>query len=106
VSDPISVHDLKARRDRGDDLVLLDVREPDELAMASLPGALHVPMGEVLARLAELPKHRDIVVMCHTGRRSERVARILRANGFPQAANLGGGIDAWSCEIDPGVPRY
>jgi rhodanese-related sulfurtransferase len=106
MTDEISVHDLKARRDRGDDLVLLDVREPDELAAASLPGVLHVPMAQIPARLSELPKQRDIVVLCHLGGRSERVTQFLRASGYPRAVNLTGGIDAWSKEIDPTVPRY
>jgi rhodanese-related sulfurtransferase len=106
MNDEISVHDLKARRDRGDDFVLLDVREPGELAIASLPGVLHVPMAEIPARLRELPAQREIVVLCHLGGRSEHVTRFLRASGFPQAVNLAGGIDAWSVEIDPAVPRY
>jgi rhodanese-related sulfurtransferase len=106
MTDEISVGQLKARRDRGDDLVLLDVREADELTLASLPGAVHMPMAEVPSRLSELPRHRDIVVLCHSGARSGRVTRFLRASGFPQTVNLAGGIDAWSREIDPTVPRY
>jgi rhodanese-related sulfurtransferase len=102
----ISVAELKARRDRGDDFVLLDVRELDELALASLPGVLHVPMAELPSRLSELPRQRDIVVLCHSGARSGRVTSFLCANGFPQVVNLAGGIDAWSREIDPTVPRY
>jgi rhodanese-related sulfurtransferase len=86
--------------------VLLDVREPMELAIASVPEAVHIPMREVPARLDELDPQKPIVVMCHIGGRSRQVAAFLLANGFPQVFNLKGGIDAWSTEIDPQVPRY
>ncbi len=102
----ISVSELKRMHDADDSFMLLDVREPDELATASLDFAKHVPMGSVPERLAELPKDGDIVVMCHGGMRSDRVARYLRENGFTSVANLAGGIDAWSREIDSTVPTY
>jgi rhodanese-related sulfurtransferase len=102
----ISVHELAARRIAGEPIVVLDVREPDELAVASLDGALHIPMDEVPARLAELPADCDIAVLCHSGRRSAAVSGFLRANGFARVQNVSGGIDAWSCEVDPEVPRY
>lgn len=99
--------EVQAARARGDDLVLLDVREPEELALASLPGVLHVPMGQVPGRAAELPRDRTIVVMCHHGVRSAHVAAYLRQmHGFERVENLDGGIDAWSCDVDPRVPRY
>jgi rhodanese-related sulfurtransferase len=63
-------------------------------------------MAQVPQRVAELPRDRDIVVLCHLGARSERVTAFLRANGFTRAVNLAGGIDAWSREIDPAIPRY
>jgi rhodanese-related sulfurtransferase len=85
---------------------LLDVREPEELELASVPGALHVPMRHVPARLNELPQDKPLVVMCHSGVRSRRVAQFLTDNGFEHVFNLQGGIDAWSREIDPSVPRY
>ncbi len=101
---PAEVHTARAQ---GVDLVLLDVRQPEELALASLPGVVHIPMGEVPARVAELPRDRPIVVMCHHGVRSAHVVAYLReAHGFEQVANLSGGIDAWSCDLDPRVPRY
>ncbi len=87
-------------------VLLLDVREPNEVLLASLPEARHVPMREVPARLGELPRDGAIVVMCHGGVRSARVARYLIANGFERVFNLRGGIDAWSVEVDPNVPRY
>ena len=106
ISEEITAVDLKRMRDAGEDFVLLDVREDDELAQARLLWATHVPMAHVPERLAELPTDRPIVVMCHGGSRSDRVARFLRENGFSDVANLAGGIDAWSHEIDPSVPVY
>ena len=102
----ISVDDLKRRHDAGEDLVLLDVREPDELATASIPWATAIPMMEIPARHAELPRDKPLVVMCHHGARSANVAYFLEANGFDNAVNLNGGIDAWSVSIDPSVRRY
>jgi rhodanese-related sulfurtransferase len=92
--------------DPQDEVVLLDVREPDELARARLPEALHIPMREVPGRMGELPRDKTIVVMCHVGGRSARVTQFLLANGFERVFNLRGGIDAWSQEIDQSVPRY
>jgi len=102
----IDVKELKRLRDTGAAFVLLDVREDDELALARLDFAKHIPLGDVPQRLAELDKNADIVVMCHGGRRSDRAARYLRENGFANVANLAGGIDAWSEEIDSSVPTY
>ena len=102
----ISVHELAKRRSAGDDFMLLDVREPDELALASIAGAHHIPMRDIPARINELAKDRAIVVMCHHGGRSERVARHLEAMGFTDVSNLEGGIAEWSAKIDPNVPRY
>jgi rhodanese-related sulfurtransferase len=106
MSDEISVTQLKARRDAKADFVLLDVREPDEVATARLEPSVAIPMGQVQARLAELPRDKEIVVLCHSGFRSDRVARYLRSNGFSNVLNLAGGIDAWSVEVDPAIPRY
>ena len=87
-------------------VVLLDVREPEELEQAALTGACHIPMRQVPERLDELPKDRPIVVFCHAGGRSRRVAQFLAANGFEQVFNLDGGIDAWSRTVDERVGRY
>jgi rhodanese-related sulfurtransferase len=105
VTGEISVDELEHRHAAEEKLVLLDVREPDELATASIPWATAIPMGEIQARMSELPRDEPIVVMCHHGSRSERVAEFLAANGF-DAVNLTGGIDAWSRAIDSDVPRY
>lgn len=102
----ISVEELKRRRDAGEDLILLDVREPDEIATASIPWSKAIPMTQIAARYAELPHGRTIVCMCHHGSRSERVGRFLEANGYDGVFNLTGGIDAWAVAIDPRVPRY
>jgi rhodanese-related sulfurtransferase len=102
----ISVAELKAMREAGRDHVLLDVREPFEIELAQLAGSLNIPMAEVPARLDEVPRDREIVVMCHSGQRSGRVARFLEQNGYTTAVNLAGGIDAWSREIDPAVALY
>jgi rhodanese-related sulfurtransferase len=90
----------------GDDVVLLDVREHDELALASVDGALHIPMRDIPARIANLDSGKPLVVMCHSGGRSRRVAEFLKQNGFSNVFNLTGGIDAWSTQIDSQVPRY
>ena len=90
----------------GNEVVLLDVREHDELAVAAVDGALHIPMREVPARLGELDADKPLVVMCHSGGRSRRVAEFLKGNGFTNVSNLAGGIDAWSTQIDSRVPRY
>lgn len=88
------------------DLVLLDVREPEELALASIDGALHIPMGDVPGRLHELDPEKEIVVVCHHGIRSASVVQFLAQRDFARVVNLAGGIDAWSRIVDPSVPRY
>ena len=102
----ISVFELAAKRDAAEAVLLLDVREPDEIATASIAGATAIPMREIPERLAELPHDRPIAVLCHSGARSGRVAAYLNQNGFPEAVNVAGGIDAWSRSIDPSVPTY
>lgn len=88
------------------EVILLDVREPEELELAALGESRHIPMMQVPGRLEELPRDKVLVVMCHGGGRSRRVAEFLAANGFERVFNLRGGIDAWSREIDQSVPRY
>ena len=93
------------RRSRGESLTLLDVREEWELGVASVPDVIHIPMGEVADRLAEIDRNREVVVLCRSGRRSLQVANFLQQNGF-QAVNLAGGILAWSRELDATIPTY
>lgn len=85
---------------------LLDVRMPEELEIASLPGAINIPLPELAARLGELNPNAAVAVLCHHGVRSEMAGRLLERNGFAEVAHLIGGIDAWSQAIDPQVPRY
>lgn len=88
-------------------LVLLDVREPWEFATAQIAGSKSMPMGEIPARaLQELDPEAPIVTICHAGVRSLNVAAWMRNQGFEKVQSLTGGIDAWSREIDPAVPRY
>jgi rhodanese-related sulfurtransferase len=90
--------------------VLLDVREAWELQAArlALPGvpALHIPMGTLPARLHELDRAQPILALCHHGARSQHCAAFLQQQGFADVVNIAGGIDAWSREVDPSVPRY
>jgi rhodanese-related sulfurtransferase len=88
------------------DVLLLDVREDEERAVASIEPSLHIPMSTVPDRLAELPRDRRIVVFCHHGGRSYEVAGYLETEGFHEVTNLTGGIDEWSRVVDPKVPRY
>ncbi|HVA78056.1 MAG TPA: rhodanese-like domain-containing protein [Candidatus Binataceae bacterium] len=98
--------ELKARLGRGESLFILDVREPAEIAIASFPGATHIAMNDIPARIGELDPEREIIVVCHHGMRSAQVAMYLMRNGFKRVVNLSGGINAWSLEADPAVPRY
>lgn len=104
--DQMTPTDFVERRQAGEDLVLLDVREPRELAVASVPGALHIPMAQVPARLAEIDRGRHVVVICHSGGRSQAVVGFLKHQGYEQVSNLAGGITRWSREIDPSIPVY
>ncbi len=101
----LSPAEFLQRRQQGDSLTLLDVREDWEISVASVPGVVHIPMAQVQARLSELDKNTEIVVLCRSGRRSLEVARMLQSNGY-QAINLAGGILAWSHDIDSSIPTY
>lgn len=104
----IDPHGVAALRAAGEPFLLLDCREPDEHAIARIDGAVLIPMQTIPERLAELEPHRAgrIVVHCHHGVRSLRVARYLRERGFPQVQSMTGGIEAWALEVDPATPRY
>ncbi len=101
----ISVKELKRRMDAGEDLLILDVREPHEFKIANIGGTL-IPQNDVPGRLAEIGRNREIVVQCRSGGRSQRVAEFLKRSGYAKVANLAGGILAWSDEIDPSLPKY
>lgn len=85
---------------------LLDVREPWEVEIAPLPGAVNIPMHEIAARHGELDASRPVVCVCHHGVRSMHVAFFLQRQGFDEVMNLEGGVDAWAREVDPAFPTY
>jgi rhodanese-related sulfurtransferase len=93
-------------RERGPAASVLDVREPWELEICRLDGSIDIPLGTLPGRAAMLPRAGKLVVMCHHGRRSAQAVEWLRANGFPNAINLAGGIDAWARRIDPEMRTY
>jgi sulfur-carrier protein adenylyltransferase/sulfurtransferase len=104
----ISPTELKQRKDRGDDVTIIDVREPYEWEMGNLEpyGAKLIPLAELPERLDEVEKSDEIVLMCRSGGRSERALKLLREHGYDRLHNLRGGILAWSDEIDPSIPKY
>jgi sulfur-carrier protein adenylyltransferase/sulfurtransferase len=102
----ISVQELKRRLDAGETLQLLDVREPWEVAIAHLSQSIPIPLGQLSARRQELQADRELIVLCKSGGRSRRAAEFLATQGFGKVANLTGGMDAWTREIDPTLPTY
>jgi rhodanese-related sulfurtransferase len=103
----IHVRELQRKLTAGEPVYLIDVRQPWEHEMVALPDSLLIPLGELLARSGEIkPPAGSLVVACHHGIRSLSAAALLEQLGFRPAASLGGGIDAWSWEVDPSMPRY
>jgi len=104
----VDVRTVAAWLESGHDFLLLDVREDDEHAIARIDAAVLVPMSQLRERFSEIAEHRDrhVVVHCHHGGRSMQVTEVLRAQGFERAQNMAGGIDRWSVDVDPSVPRY
>lgn len=103
----ISVSELKEKMDAGEDIELIDVREPDEYEFARIEGAKHIPLGQILQRKDEIDNSKPIIMQCKSGGRSERAILALQQAGFEgNMSNLVGGIKAWSNEIDPSVPKY
>ena len=102
----ITVRELKSRMDRGDEIYLLDVREPHEYSLAKIEGSVLIPLGQIPQSLKQLDPNAEIVAYCHKGMRSADAVGFLLQQGFPNVKNLIGGIDAWSLEIDHSVPRY
>ena len=86
--------------------VLVDVREPWEFELARIEGSLLVPLGQLPHRVDELPRDRPLVMVCHTGRRSQNAAMFLAQSGFSDVRNLAGGVEAWAVEVDPSMRRY
>ena len=102
----ITAEDLRARLDRGDNLVVLDVREPHEVQICRIAGSTVIPLGDLPKRMTELDPSRDLVVHCKVGGRSAKAVAFLREHGFPQALNLKGGILSWIDKVDPSQPKY
>jgi adenylyltransferase/sulfurtransferase len=102
----ITPQDLKARIDRHEPPLLLDVRQDWETKLCRLPNAVHIPIEEIELRVEELNPADDIVVYCHQGVRSAAVAEFLRSLGFTSVRNLTGGLDHWARAIDPEMRRY
>jgi rhodanese-related sulfurtransferase len=102
----ITAADLKKRLDAGEKILLVDVREPWENQQCRIEGSVLIPMGTIPANLQKLDTDDSVVCYCHHGMRSMDVANWLRQQGIPTAKSLAGGIDRWSMEIDPKVPRY
>lgn len=102
---PLEVDVATAARLHREGALLLDVREPVEIAACAVPGSTPIPMRQIPENLSELPRDRLILALCHVGQRSLRVTQYLRANGFNQVSNVAGGIVAWVEQVDPALPR-
>jgi rhodanese-related sulfurtransferase len=102
----ISPKEVKKKLGSRADVLIVDVRWPDEVRAASIKGSLHIPLSQLERRMAELPKDKQLIMLCHTGNRSRFAAIMLLCSGFTDVKNLVGGIDAWSTDVDRGVPRY
>ena len=102
----ISVAEVAAKRSAREDFVFLDVREHEELVIASIEGAAHIPLGQIPSQLPMLDPEKEYVIFCHHGVRSLNVAYFLSQQDFDNVKNMRGGIDAWSLEVDSTVSRY
>ncbi len=103
----ITATELKQRLDAGEDIQIIDVRQPDEYAFAKIEGTKLIPLGEVIARMSEIDESRETVVHCKMGGRSAKAIEALQRAGFKgNLINLRGGITAWSNEVDSKVPKY
>ncbi len=103
----ITVKELKQKMDAGENVQLIDVRQPDEYAFAKIEGAKLIPLGEILRRMDEIDESKETIVQCKSGGRSARAIEAMQRAGFKgELKNLVGGITAWSDEIDPTIPKY
>lgn len=103
----ISATELKRRMDAGDDIQLIDVRQPEEWAFAKIDGAKNIPLGDLMKRSGEIDPNRETVIHCKMGGRSAKAIEVLQQTGYKGSLkNLKGGITAWSNEVDPKVPKY
>jgi sulfur-carrier protein adenylyltransferase/sulfurtransferase len=106
VASDLSPKEVKERIDRKDNFLLIDVREPHEYQIASIPSSKLIPLGELPKRLSEVPKDIDVVVHCKSGMRSAKGVELLKQNGYTRVVNMKGGILAWSDQVDPAVAKY
>jgi adenylyltransferase/sulfurtransferase len=103
----ITATELKKRMDEGEDIQLIDVRQPDEYAFAKIEGAKLIPLGEIMRRMDELDDSKELILQCKAGGRSAQAIEFLTRAGYQgKMANLKGGITAWSNEVDPKIPKY
>ena len=103
----ISATDLKRRLDAGENIQLIDVRQPEEWAFAKIEGSKLIPLGEIMRRMGEINENRETVLYCKMGARSARAVDALQQSGFKgNLKNLKGGITSWSNDVDPKVPKY
>ena len=102
----IDVTEVKQKLDRGDNFVLIDVREPHEYKICNIPGAKLIPLGEFPKHVGEFDPEADIVIHCKSGMRSAKACAVLKNAGFQHVRNMVGGILAWSDKVDPSVPKY
>jgi adenylyltransferase/sulfurtransferase len=103
----LTVAEVKRRRASAPGrTAIIDVREADELEICRIEDAEHIPMRQIPERVDSLSRDKHLLILCHSGGRSRRVTEFLRARGFNAVSNIGGGIDAWAEEIEPGMRRY
>lgn len=106
MSFPLETDVASAARLFASGTLLIDVREPNEVAVVHLPGSQHIPIRDIPARAAEIPRDRQVLILCHHGGRSARVTQFLRASGWENITNVAGGINAWALQVDPTLSRY
>lgn len=107
MDEEISASELKELLDSGENIQLIDVRQPDEYAFAKIDGAKLIPLGSIISRMSELDPSREAIIHCKMGGRSARAIAALRQMGYPgKLRNLRGGITAWSNDVDPKIPKY
>jgi len=103
----VTATELKQRMDSGEDVQLIDVRQPDEHEFARIKGAKLIPLGDIVKRMDELDANREVILHCKAGGRSAQAIEMLKRSGFTgDLKNLKGGITAWSNEVDPKIPKY
>ncbi len=98
--------EIKQRLDAGEKLTLIDVREPQEVMTAAIDGAEEYPLSQAISWIDTLPKDQELIIFCHHGGRSAQVAMALAHRGHTNVTNMTGGIDQWSQQVDPSVPKY